>query len=398
MSNINAKNIISENISVTNLNVSYINGAPYTANKCGSCSKGYYVPCADCDYSGPDVCDCGEPCESYVPDVCDCFVPCNGGGTSGGIGPTGDTGPTGSTGDTGPRGDTGQTGPTGNTGPTGPTGNTGPAGAASNTGATGPTGSTGPMGNTGATGNTGPTGLTGHTGSTGPIGATGLTGSTGPIGATGLTGPTGSTGPTGNTGPTGATGNTGPTGNTGVTGNTGPTGAASTVTGPTGPIGSSSLSGVLSTNGYSGTGSIATLGGVAIFPVSNVASVTITSSQKVLVIGMLEFFTSAASYESAITIGVSTSSIPTINYINLANNISFLTIDLRLAIATGEQDNLNTSLATTYTKDGTQGQSLHAIAVHSPGAAGTYYYCIRYVGVANATVFFRNINIITLIV
>ena len=99
MSNINAKNIISENITVTNLNVSYINGAPYTPNPCAnSCTKGYYVACPDCDYQGPDVCDCGTPCDYVAPEVdpCDCFVPCNNGGggggrsiTSGGLGGSG---------------------------------------------------------------------------------------------------------------------------------------------------------------------------------------------------------------------------------------------------------------------------------------------------------------------
>lgn len=84
MSNINAKNIISENITVTNLNVTYINGRPY--------NSGGYISCPDCDYAGPDVCDCGNPCESYVPDVCDCYVPsCK--KDIGGTGPTGPTGP-----------------------------------------------------------------------------------------------------------------------------------------------------------------------------------------------------------------------------------------------------------------------------------------------------------------
>lgn len=79
MSNLNAKNIISENITVTNLNVININGLPYTSNKCGNCNKGYYIPCPDCDYVGPDICDCGNPCDSvpFEPDVCDCYVPCN---------------------------------------------------------------------------------------------------------------------------------------------------------------------------------------------------------------------------------------------------------------------------------------------------------------------------------
>jgi len=121
MSNINAKNIVSENITVTNLNVTYINGAPYVPNPCNDpCKKGYYVPCPDCDYTGPDECDCGNTCDwcdevPYVPDECECFVPCNSGG---GAGPQGPTGPT------------GQIGPIGNDGPTGPTGPTGVKGDA----------------------------------------------------------------------------------------------------------------------------------------------------------------------------------------------------------------------------------------------------------------------------
>ena len=162
MSNINAKNINSENITVTNLTVSYINGVQY--NACNNSSiGGYYVACPDCDYTGPDDCDCGNTCEwcdqePFVPDECDCYVPCNngGGGTIGSTGPTGPTGATGPQGIPGTMSGTGATGPTGNTGPTGPTGDTGP---------TGPTGDTGP---TGTTGNTGPTGNTGNTGPTGP--------------------------------------------------------------------------------------------------------------------------------------------------------------------------------------------------------------------------------------
>ena len=73
MSNINAKNINSENITVTNLTVTNINGVPY--GNCGS--GGYYVPCNDCNYVGPNVCDCGTPCDYVAPerDECDCFVP-----------------------------------------------------------------------------------------------------------------------------------------------------------------------------------------------------------------------------------------------------------------------------------------------------------------------------------
>lgn len=149
MSNINSKNITSENITVTNLNVTYINGKPYTFNPCSNpCKKGYYVPCPDCDYNGPDDCDCGNTCdwcdeEEYIPDECECFVPCPD-----------------------------------NKGPTGPTG-------ASIIGPTGPAGENGMTGPTGAQGSTGPTGFTGQTGETGPVGPTGYiiapTGPTGPV-------------------------------------------------------------------------------------------------------------------------------------------------------------------------------------------------------------------------
>lgn len=132
MSNINAQNINSQNITVTNLTVSYINGVPYAANPCNNpCTTGYYVPCPDCDYIGPDDCDCGNTCDwcdevLYVPDECECFVPCNGGGGQGPAGPTGPTGAPGTATGTGNTGPTGITGPTGNTGPTGTTGPIGP--------------------------------------------------------------------------------------------------------------------------------------------------------------------------------------------------------------------------------------------------------------------------------
>jgi hypothetical protein len=230
--------------------VTYINGVPYVANQCGNCNKGYYVPCSDCDYAGPDICDCGEPCESYVPDVCDCFVPCNGGGggAHGGIGPTGPTGPFG-----GPTGDTGSTGPTGPFGgPPGPTGIQGTTGPTGSQGTTGPTGSQGTTGPTGAastvTGPTGTQGETGPTGTQGETGPTGLTGATGPMGpASTITGPTGTQG---ETGPTGTQGETGPTG---LTGATGPMGPASTITGPTGTQGTTGPTGTQGETGPTGT-------------------------------------------------------------------------------------------------------------------------------------------------
>lgn len=104
MSNINA-----QNITVTNLTVSYINGLPYipNTNPCSNpCTNGYYIACNDCNYSGPDVCQCGISCDYVEPyiDPCDCYVPCN---NSGGTGPQGPQGAQGAQGATGPQGATG---------------------------------------------------------------------------------------------------------------------------------------------------------------------------------------------------------------------------------------------------------------------------------------------------
>jgi len=114
MSNINA-----QNITVTNLTVTTINGVRYEPNLCGKCNKGYYVPCPDCnDIVEKDECECGESCDPFIPGECDCFVPCPNGGDSkpGPTGPTGEIGPAGAVGSTGPMGVTGDTGPTGTPG------------------------------------------------------------------------------------------------------------------------------------------------------------------------------------------------------------------------------------------------------------------------------------------
>jgi hypothetical protein len=231
MSNINAKNIISENVTVTNLNVTFINGSPYIGNLYNNlCKKGYYVPCPDCNYTGPDSCDCGNTCdwcdeEPYIPDECECFVPFpDRSGQNGMTGPTGAQGPTGADGSPGIQGVTGSTGALGVTGPTGIQGVTGPTGAQ---GVTGPTGIQGVTGPTGAQGVTGPTGIQGVTGPTGIQGVTGPTGLQGVTGPTGIQGVTGPTGIQGVTGPTGLQGVTGPTGAQGVTGSIGPSYASS---------------------------------------------------------------------------------------------------------------------------------------------------------------------------
>jgi len=65
--NINSNNITSNNISTINLSVSYINGRPFNNTNYNN-----FIPCPSCDYTGPDVCDCGVPCD-YVQDICDCL-------------------------------------------------------------------------------------------------------------------------------------------------------------------------------------------------------------------------------------------------------------------------------------------------------------------------------------
>jgi hypothetical protein len=97
MSNINAQNISTENMSVINLVVSYINGKPYQLDSYDSCKTGYYVACPDCDYIGENQCECGNTCdwcdtEPYIPDECECFVPYEKCSKSGPIGATGPTG------------------------------------------------------------------------------------------------------------------------------------------------------------------------------------------------------------------------------------------------------------------------------------------------------------------
>jgi len=66
MSNINA-----ENITVTNLNVTYINGVRYYANKCANPSTaGYYVSCDGCDDDNADATsDYCESCDYVAPEV-----------------------------------------------------------------------------------------------------------------------------------------------------------------------------------------------------------------------------------------------------------------------------------------------------------------------------------------
>ena len=205
MSNINAQNII-----VTNLTVTNINGKPASMICCNYDPCGQTDDCYDCPDENNDN-DCDDGC--YDCPKCPCVPP---------LGPQGDTGATGATGPTG-LGETGATGPTG-LGETGATGATGATGF----GATGPTGATG-YGETGAIGSTGFTGATGATGATG-YGETGATGPTG-LGDTGATGATGAQGPNGfSTGAIyyfnndiGTTGNTGLPGYTGGNGSTGGT-------------------------------------------------------------------------------------------------------------------------------------------------------------------------------
>ena len=137
MSNINAQNII-----VTNLTVTNINGKPASMICCNYDPCGQTDDCYDCPDENNDN-DCDDGC--YDCPKCPCVPP---------LGPQGPTGETGATGPTGlgETGATGQTGATGSTGATGATGATGSTGYTGEIGPTGPTGMTGPYGPTGAGG------------------------------------------------------------------------------------------------------------------------------------------------------------------------------------------------------------------------------------------------------
>jgi len=125
--------------------------------------------------------------------------------------------------------------------------------------------------------------------------------------------------------------------------------------------------------------------------IQNISVTTTSSTQKILLLGGFEYLISTASYQLAATIGRG-SGAPATNFINLANGISFATREIIVAVATGDQDNMSTSLSTQYTTDTSQGSSCSFTFVDTPGSVGTFTYAIRIVATASGnTLYLRQI-------
>jgi len=105
----------------------------------------------------------------------------------------------------------------------------------------------------------------------------------------------------------------------------------------------------------------------------------------------VEYLIGTPSYQFAATIGRGTGA-PATSFINLSNGVAFSTTEIVIANATGEQDNLNTSLATNYTVDSTQGSFVSFSHIDTPGSIGTFTYAVRIVASASAnTLFLRQL-------
>ena len=98
------------------------------------------------------------------------------------------------------------------------------------------------------------------------------------------------------------------------------------------------------------------------------------------------------------TVGYGTSATPTTSYINLANNLSFASKDISVSDTSSEQNNLNTLLCCEFIKDSSQGQTLNCSVRFVPPGIGTYYFVMRFVAGNGGSSYFRNCNIISLIV
>ena len=96
-----------------------------------------------------------------------------------------------------------------------------------------------------------------------------------------------------------------------------------------------------------------------------------------------EFFGATPKLQVSATIGRG-SGTPSTSFINLANSLSFLSQELLLAEGNGNQDNLNTSLATTYTAASSQGNTIVISYIDTPGAVETYTYATRVISSISA--------------
>jgi hypothetical protein len=156
---------------------------------------------------------------------------------------------------------------------------------------------------------------------------------------------------------------------------------------------------ILNCNGFSNAGSTSIVANVAVFPTSSVLRVDVTSAtQQVLIIGSMIVTTSGATANIGMTIGYGISQTQSTSYINLANGLAFSTTEIAVSNASGEQNNLNTLLCSEFIKDASQGQSLNCSVRFIPPSVGTYYFTMRYVSGTSGSTFFRNCNIISLIV
>jgi len=160
-----------------------------------------------------------------------------------------------------------------------------------------------------------------------------------------------------------------------------------------------SLKPILNCNGFSNSGAISLVANTAIFPVSTTLRVDITSiSQQVLLMASLITTIAVATANIGMTIGYSMNPTPSTSWINLANNVAFSTTEIAVSNATNEQNNLNTLLCSEFIKDASQGQSLNCCIRFCPTSIGSYYFTMRFVSGTAGIAYFRNCNIISLII
>jgi hypothetical protein len=160
-----------------------------------------------------------------------------------------------------------------------------------------------------------------------------------------------------------------------------------------------SLKPILNCNGFSNAGPTSLSSNTPVFPTSSVLRVDITSiTQQVLLIGSMMMTSVGATSNVGMTIGYGLTQSQSTSYINLANNLPFSTTEIAVSNASGEQNNLNTLLCSEFIKDASQGQSLNCSIRFCPTAIGTYYFTMRFVSGTSGSTYFRNCNIISLIV
>jgi hypothetical protein len=90
---------------------------------------------------------------------------------------------------------------------------------------------------------------------------------------------------------------------------------------------------------------------------------------------------------------------PSDSFINLSNDTDFSTQEILLGSGSGNQDNLNTSLASCFTPTSNEANTIDISFIDTPGTVDTYTYGIRILSTASAnTVYIRQsyINLIKL--